>query len=168
MLSLVVACVPRANEQVQITGVKSSGDYGQDLGRESYDAKHPFIIYHDEGQAPSSMNVVRILDDSLMKMFSFKGTDWGKKSRRRIAFERVGIRPTATGTKEVWAMIRNETDHDIPLEGRVTWFDSYEGPIEGPSAWVKLYLNANSVNTFRSLSTHPDALYYMIDIREGR
>ncbi|THB73613.1 MAG: hypothetical protein D6B25_14885 [Desulfobulbaceae bacterium] len=165
---LLNGCV-KYSEQVQIDAVRAEGSYGQEQGNEQYYADHPFEIYEYDGSVPSGMNVIRVLDKGLMKIVVVKdAVGKSRKATRAIAVERIGIRPTATGTKEVWAMIRNETDTDLQIEGRVSWFDQYQAPREGPGAWKRIILNANSVVTFTDMSTRPDSVYYMIDLREGR
>ena len=110
------------------------------------------------------MDSVVILDKSLQ--------DWqGSQSRKRgkIAVERTGARRTETGTVEAWAILRNRTDHPLQIEGRVQFFDESQAPLEGPSAWQRVQLPPNSVETYRGNSTNVDRVkHYYIEIREGR
>ncbi len=170
LVLLLAACAPpRSSEQVQIAGVQSMQNHGQEYGRAGYDPQHPFVIPSSDGHTPSSMNVVRILDESLMRVaYRREITGDVQHSVRKIAIERMGVRPTATSTKEVWAMIRNETDYDLQLECRVSWFDQYQAPLEAPSGWQRIYLNANSIGTYTEMSIRTDVVYFIIDIREAR
>jgi len=110
------------------------------------------------------MNTVNILDDSLQ--------DWqgDEKDRRgKIAVESTNSRRTETGTVEVWAILRNRTDHPLQLEGRVQFFDQTQAPVEGPTAWQRIYLPPNAVATYTEISTRVmDVGNYYIEIREGR
>jgi hypothetical protein len=115
----------------------------------------------DDARAPHATvqyDRVVILDQSLQ---SARG---GK-----LAIESQGARRTATGTLEVYAVIRNRTDYPLQVEGRVQFFDPDKVPVEGPSAWQRVYLSPNSVQTFRETSTRVhDIAHYYVEIREGR
>ena len=151
ILSLVFLCSCKVgdNRQIQVSGGATP--------------VHPFKINMEDGHSPTALNTVRILDDSLMSISAD-----GEKSVRKIYIERTGIRPTATNTKEVWASIRNETDHQLVIEGRVSWFDQHQAPPEGPSPWKRVFLAPNTVGIYKESSTRTDVHYYMIDIREAR
>jgi uncharacterized protein YcfL len=87
----------------------------------------------------------------------------------RLAVEATNARRTATDTLEVWAELRNRTDHPMQVECRVLWFDQDEAQVESPSAWQRLYLDGNSRETCRETSTRVAGLaYYSIEIREAR
>lgn len=115
-----------------------------------------------EGPTPGSrvdaieikMNSVGILDKSLQK---------------KIAVESTGSRRTPTGTLEVWNVLRNRTNYQLQLEGRVQFFDKDKAPVEGPTAWQRLILSPNSVLSYKEFSTNVmDIAYYYVEIREGR
>lgn len=90
----------------------------------------------------------------------------GKKSK--IAVESHNARRTPSGTVEVWAVLRNRTDFDLQVEGRVQFFDSDRAPAEGPSAWQRVHLPANGVITYREFSTKIfDIPYYYVELKEG-
>lgn len=115
----------------------------------------------DDPRAPHATiqyDRVVILDDSL-------------QNRRggKLAIENQGARRTATGTLEVYAVIRNRTDYPLQVEGRVQFFDQDRVPVEGPTAWQRVYLQPNSVSTWRDASTRVhDVAHYYVEIREGR
>ncbi len=108
------------------------------------------------------MNSVNILDNSLQK--------WTKNTKlSKIAVESTNSRRTATGTLEAWSVLRNRTDFPLQIEGRITFFDKYERPVEAASVWKRVMLPAKSIGTYSEFSTATDAVaYYVIEIREGR
>ena len=110
------------------------------------------------------MNTVAVIDKSLQ--------DWqGSPGRKRgkIAVEDTNSKRTETGTVQAWALLRNRTDFPLQIEGRVQFFDEEQAPLEGPSAWQRLHLPANSTATYRENSTNTDHVkFYYIEIREGR
>lgn len=118
-------------------------------------------------QAPQTQirwNSVVIIDDSLQ--------DWQgspKEKKGKIAVENTNARRTPTGTVEVWAVLRNRTDYPLQIEGRTHFFDKNYAPVEGPTAWQRVYLSPNSVAVYREFSTNVmDIGYYYVEIREGR
>jgi hypothetical protein len=70
---------------------------------------------------------------------------------------------------EAWAVLKNLTNEQIMVEGRVWFFDQDEQPVEGPTAWKRLFIPPNSMATYRELSTKVMEIgYYYIEVREGR
>ena len=115
-------------------------------------------------QAGIKYNSVAIVDKSLQQWY---GKDKEKKSK--IAIESTDSRRTPTGTLEAWAVIRNRTDFPLQIEGRVQFFDESKAPVEGPTAWQRVFLPPQSVATYKESSTNVyDIGYYYIEIREGR
>ncbi len=86
----------------------------------------------------------------------------------KIAIENQGARRTPSGTVEVFATIRNRTDYPLQIEGRVQFFDADKVPVEGPSAWQRVYLGPNSIDAWRESSARTDIAHYYVEIREGR
>jgi len=121
-------------------------------------------------------NSVVILDKSLQDMsynnkkFLFWQTkEEDKRNVGKIAIESTNSRRTPTGTLEVWAVIRNRTNYPLQIEGRTTYFDKDKVPCEEPTAWQRLFLQPNSVNTYKELSIKINEVnYYYIEIREGK
>ena len=89
--------------------------------------------------------------------------------QNKVFVEATNSRRTATGTLEVWALFRNRTDYPLQLECRASFYDAGYAPVEGPTAWQRIYLPPNAVGNFKNLfSTVIDVGYYNIEVREGR
>lgn len=121
----------------------------------------------DSQLAPNAtmhLNSVAILDKSL-QYWDKDGKGW----RSKVAVEATSSRRTATGTLEAWATIRNRTDFPLQLEGRVSFFDASQAPVEGPSQWKRVMLPPNSVASYKEFSMMSNLpMYYYIEVREGR
>ncbi len=125
-------------------------DEGARLGTRIDDARAP--------EARINLDTVVILDKSLQDRRSGK-----------IAIESSGARRTETGTLQVHAVIRNRTDHPQQIELRTTYFDEFGVPVEGPTSWQRVYLDAQAVGGYRELSARVDGIaHYYIEMREGR
>lgn len=125
----------------------------------------------EEGYAGLRLNSVAILDDSLQEWYVVEDSQTGPVEHGKvgkIAVENVGARRTATNNVEVFAVLRNRTDYPLQVQGRVQFFDGMKAPVEGPSAWQRIYLPPNSIFSYKEFSTRMDASYYYIEIREGR
>lgn len=138
--------------------------------------------YVKEGAAPGirvddelvrmRMNSVAILDQDLQVTYvsenMLTGTrEYGHASK--ISVESSGGRRTATGTSEVWAILRNRTNYPLQLECNVQFFDKGGAPVEGPTEWQRVVLSPNAVNTYKEFSaTAMNGLNYYIQVREGR
>lgn len=120
-----------------------------------------------EARAPQAgirLNTVQIIDDGLQQWQGKDSQRWSK-----ISVESTNSRRTATGTLEVWGVLRNRTDYPLQIEGRTTFFDQYEVPSEKPTAWRRVMLPPNGVTAYKELSVGTnDIAYYYIEIREGR
>ena len=89
--------------------------------------------------------------------------------RYKIAIEATNSKRTPTQTLEVWTQIRNRTDYPLQVECRVQWFDGKQAPVDKPTAWQRIHLPPNSLETYREFSTNIyDINFYYIEIREGR
>ena len=121
-----------------------------------------------DGRAPQAgiqYNTAVFLDKSLQRWYGVGDAD----KYAKITVESTDSRRTPTGTLEAWAVLRNRTDHRLQVEGRVQFFDKDKVPCEAPSAWQRLYLNPQSVETYRGFSTQVEnVVYYYIELREGR
>ncbi len=139
----------------------------------------PGVRVRDE-RLPSAQvrfNSVVILDKSLQ---SWDGTlfdpQWvsyfwpqDRSKRSKIAVEDTNSRRTDSGTLEVWAMLRNRTDHPLQIEARTQYFDEDRVVVDGPTAWHRIYLQPQSVETYKERSTAINGVeYYYIELREGR
>lgn len=120
-----------------------------------------------DASAPTAkvrLNTVNIIDDGLQSWQGKEADRWSK-----IAVESTNSRRTATGTLEVWGVLRNRTDYPLQVEGRTTFFDQYEVPIEEPSGWRRVLLPPNGISAYKEFSTRTDEVaFYYIEIREGR
>lgn len=119
-----------------------------------------------DGRAPNAglaLNTVRIIDPGLQDQ---KRTG---EYVSRIAVESNNARRSATGTLEVWAVLRNRTDYLLTIEGRVQFYDASQAPVEGPTAWQRLYLPSNGVASYREYSAGTTNItYYYIEVRESQ
>ncbi len=109
-------------------------------------------------------NTVNIIDDALQT--TQERRNGSTHISTKLVVEGYGSTPTATGGREVWAVLRNLTDFQQNLEARVTWYDENERPVDGPSAWTRIFVTANGAETFRSLSVTPGATAFYVEIRE--
>jgi hypothetical protein len=120
-------------------------------------------------------NTAVILDKSLQdwsykpKKFLFWETEEDRRNVGKIAVESTGSKRTPTGTLEAYAVIRNRTNYPLQIEARTTYFDQDKVPCEQPTAWQRVFLQPNAVNTYKECSTKvQEVAYYYIEIREGR
>jgi hypothetical protein len=116
------------------------------------------------------MNSVAILDQSLQISYVYENGLTGAKEyghNGKIAVEATGARRTPTGTLETWAVLRNRTNWPLQVECNVQFFDKNGMPVEGPTAWQRIMLSPNAVNSYKEFST-ADAASYYIQVREGR
>lgn len=115
----------------------------------------------DDDRAPDArlnLDTVVILDKALQD-----------RRAGKIAIENSGARRTATGTLEVYAVIRNRTDHPQQIEARTQFFDDVKAPIEGPTMWQRVYLDPQAVAAYREMSTRVQGIsHYYVEIREAR
>jgi uncharacterized protein YcfL len=87
----------------------------------------------------------------------------------KVKAQTTNAKRSPTGTVEAWAVLKNLTNEQIMVEGRVWFFDQDEQPVEGPTAWKRLFIPPNSMATYRELSTKVMEIgYYYIEVREGR
>lgn len=104
-----------------------------------------------------NLDTVAILDKSLQNDRSGK-----------LAVEASGGRRTGTNTLEVYATLRNRTDFVLQVEGRAQFFDAQGVPVEGPTAWTRVFLDPNGITAYKELSTRIDVAHYYIELREAR
>jgi hypothetical protein len=136
----------------------------------------------DDSRAPNAgirYNTAVIIDKSLQqwdgKVFDpswssiFSSSPKERDRHSKIAIESTNSKRTPTNTLEVWAVLRNRTDYPLQIEARTQFFDSNKVPIEGPTAWQRVHLPPQSLDTYREFSTKTGEIsYYYIEIREGR
>ena len=107
---------------------------------------------------------IAILNHDLQKTKT--GFFSGGQSKNKLSIERAGSALTENDTLEVWVMIRNRTNHDQQIEVRTSFFDSMGRPMDDVTAWSRMYLAPNSLNTYRTTSTKQVSDYY-VEIRVG-
>ncbi len=88
--------------------------------------------------------------------------------RNKVFVESTNSRRTPTGTLEVWAVFRNRTEHPLQLEARSSFYDSSQAPVDGPTAWQRMYLPPNGSLHYKDASIMTDIGYYHIEVKEGR
>lgn len=86
----------------------------------------------------------------------------------RITAEKHGIRPTPTGTSEVWAVLRNHTDHDYAVEARTRFFADGGMPVDADPVWKRVMVPANAVATYKEKSTTTEKLQYRVEVRQAK
>lgn len=139
----LVGCVHRDYPEGAARGIRTTADVG---------------VGHAQ-----TLNTVVILDESLQIW-----KDQGKERGGKIAVEATNARRTPTNTVEAWAIFRNRTDFPLQLEARVSFFDEAQAPLEGPSAWQRVFLPPNGSADYRESSVDSTRVtFYRIEVREG-
>ena len=124
-----------------------------------FEGAQPGMAVND-ARAPNAtlqMNRVVIVDRNLQTEQSSK-----------LAVERAGAASTPTGTMKVFATIRNRTTFPQQIEARVQFFDRNKIPVEGPSAWERIFLDPQSIGNYVTSSARSDVSHYYVEIREAR
>lgn len=129
-----------------------------------YSDHHPIQRTSD-----NELNSIIFVDHNLNRTDITK-TLLGKKAitTLKINTDRSGIRTTSTGTIEVWAVLRNRTDHDLQVEGKTMFFDESQAPLNDESTWRRVYIPANGTAVYRESSLNDRAEYFVVELREGR
>jgi len=125
------------------------------------------VLIHEEPEqrhAPIKMNEVVFVDHSLNRIIKNKWTK-AKTNIVKVTVESQGMRSTSTGTGEVWAVLRNRTDHPQQLEARTMFFDGGQAPTDVDPTWKRVFIPANSTATYKELSTSFDVAFYRIEIK---
>lgn len=117
-----------------------------------------------ERTAPITMNSVVFSDYNLSR--TWDGGIFGDGERYRLTVAQHGLRATATGTTEVYAVLRNHTDYDYQVEARTQFFDQDGVPADVKPTWQRLTVSANGLATYRELSTSTQPLQYRVEVRE--
>ncbi|MCA8892556.1 MAG: hypothetical protein KDA56_12205 [Hyphomonas sp.] len=114
--------------------------------------------------AQPQLNTVNIIDDELQK--TTLRTNGSTHVSTKLAVEGQGSNLTAAATREVWVSLRNLTDYPQNVEARVTWYDGVQRPVDGPTAWSRIFIPANGAETFISASVKPASESYYVEVRE--
>lgn len=130
------------------------------------------ITSKDSPDGVIRMNSVALLDKSLQRFYLYEELPEGYKEygkSGKLSVESTGARRTPTGTLEVWALIRNRTDHQLQLEGRAFFFDKDQAPVEGPTVWQPLVLSPKGTVSYNEFSVDiARTANYYIELRERR
>ncbi|WP_203299332.1 YcfL family protein [Marinobacter sediminum] len=117
-----------------------------------------------ERTAPVTMNSVVFTDYNLKRTWT--GGFFSEGERYRLSVVQHGQRPSATGTTEVYAVLRNHTDYDYQIEARTQFFDQDGVPTDVRPTWQRTTVPANSLSTYRELSATTQPLQYRVEVRE--
>ena len=131
-------------------------------------AQNPFPANQEvaiQSQKPQ-FNTVNIIDRNLQRTYTYQN---GKSvTSGKLAIENAGQTILKSGLPEVWVQIRNLTDYNQNISVRTTWFDKTGRPVDGPSAWSRLFLSQNAGETYMSASVSPQAAAFMVEVQEAR
>lgn len=75
-------------------------------------------------------------------------------------------RRNSIGLLTVNVILRNRSDDQIQIEGRVRFYDQYRVPSDGPLPWSKLVLPPHTTGLWEGTSTRvEEASYYTVEFR---
>ncbi len=113
------------------------------------------------------LNSVAVLDKDLLE-WGYFNISKSHTSESKISVENLGIRSLETRNVEVFATIRNRTDHPLQVKIRSQFYDDNKIPTEKPSIWKRVFLAKNSSMTYKEKSvTIDDVTNFLIEIKEG-
>lgn len=128
-------------------------------------------VYQGPDQVVSAieMNSIVFVDHSLNQVTtkSKLGMDYFTQDLR-VSVQNSGIRPSPTGSAEVWVMLKNHTSYAVQIEGRTQFFDQSKAPSEEMSAWQRVYVPAHSTVVYKELAINRGSSYYQVEFREGK
>jgi hypothetical protein len=130
----------------------------------SYSDSHPI-----QRTNALKMDSFSFIDHNLNRTYITK-TIFGENvdSVVKVTIESSGVRNTATGTTEVWAMLRNRTDYDMQVEGMTSFYAEGGMPLDDRSSWKRVYIPANGTALYKESSVSNQAQHFMVEFREGR
>ena len=114
--------------------------------------------------AKPRLNTVNIIDNALQTSYLRPGG--APYISTKLAVEGAGQSVVQTGAREVWVTLRNLTDYPQNVEIRVTWYDAAERPVDGPTAWKRIFIPSNGAETFTSPSVHSASNAFYVEVRE--
>jgi hypothetical protein len=92
-----------------------------------------------------------------------------KALTRKVLVQDLFARRSETNVVEVIARLVNCTDHALQVDGRTSFMDATQLPVEPTSAWQRVFLPPRATSVYRELSTATnDVAHFLIEIREGR
>lgn len=119
-----------------------------------------------ERTAPITMNSVTFTDYNLKRTWPRGFGQMENGESYRLSLVQHGQRPSATSTTEVYVVLRNHTDYDYQIEARTQFFDQDGVPVDVKPTWQRSTVPANSLSTYRELSTTTQPLQYRVEVRE--
>lgn len=85
-----------------------------------------------------------------------------------LSISPLGGHHTETGALKVWATIRNRTDSPIEIMCRTSFYSHDLAPEEEPSAWKRIFISSNGVQSYEEVSTGiSDVSHFRIEIQSG-
>lgn len=117
--------------------------------------------------APIQMDSVVVIDKSLQDKIVIRPFGNQARDYNKILVEEAGTARTATGTLEVWVMLRNLTDHPLTLRAHTRFFDDNRRPLEEYSSWQQVQIAPKGSATYKELSTSQAATRYYIEVQEN-
>jgi hypothetical protein len=123
----------------------------------------------DQVTAPVGMNEVVYVEHGLNRTYTTK--KWLQKSRLKainISLEKSFIQQNEAGYKQVMSLFRNHTDFDYVLEVRTHFFDASEFPSDTVSKWQRIFVPANSIQTYKVMSIDKTTTYFRTEVRSAK
>lgn len=111
-------------------------------------------------------NTVIFTDYELSR--NFKDGLTGPDRAIRLSSAAHGIEHTDTGTSQVWAELRNHTDHNYMVEARTQFYTESGMPTDAKPVWQRISVPANARAIYREKSTGTQRLQYRIEVRQAR
>jgi hypothetical protein len=86
----------------------------------------------------------------------------------KVMVQATNAKRLPSGQIETYARLVNCTDFALQVEGRTHFLNETQAPVEGATAWKRVYLPPRSIGHYDSRSTMTDQVAtYLIEIREG-
>ncbi len=123
----------------------------------------------DQVIVPVGMNEVVYVDHSLNRQYTRK--TWLQKKRLKavnISLEKSVITTNSAGYKQVTSMFRNHTDSDYVLEARTHFFDESELPSDVVTKWKRVFIPANSIQVYKTVSVDRATAFFRTEVRSSK
>lgn len=115
---------------------------------------------------PLGFNEVAFSDHDLNR--NYNSALFGPNKVIRVTTNGHGIERTPSGTSQVWAELRNHTDHNLMLEARTRFYSLTGRPMPHAPAWQRIALAANAVALYETQSVSTEPLQYRIEVRQAQ
>ena len=83
---------------------------------------------------------------------------------RQSAVQHISSHETETGTVAVLTRFMNCSDEYQHLRVRTSFLDQRQVPVEKPTAWQSVYVQARATGVYRESSILPNARYFLIEV----